>query len=266
MTEEAIFINAENEILLKKAIAKSLYSKKLDQPKISKILNLSQPMVSNYCSSNDNIPRNIMGFAERISEKITKGNPLKFHTCVSFVDKPLEGQFFIARKNEVMSDENNNIVDNLTEAFFLLKGRDISGLLPEVKVNLAMAKNKAESSEDVASFLNGLIIADDKVIGFNGIRFGKSKHLSSLLLYLKAIIDVNAIMNLAYIKDIGKTGFNYSYLTKGFKFVDNKTKVDVLLHKGDFGLEPCAYVLGKDAVEVVNKVMRLKEEFDGIKR
>ena len=260
MVEEAILINAENKVLLQKAIARSLYSKNHDQSQISKILNLSQPMVSNYCNSNDNIPRTIRQFAEKIFDKILKGNSLKFQICLSFSDKQLEGQFFIARKNEVLSDENNKIVENLTEAFFLLKGRDISNLLPEVKVNLAMAKNNVESSQDVASFLNGLIIADDKVIGSNGIRFGKSKHLSSLLLYLKTIIDVNAIMNLAYIKDIDKTGLGYNYLTKDFKFKDSKKKVDVLLHKGDFGLEPCAYVLGNDAIEVVKKVIRIKEE------
>jgi hypothetical protein len=105
-----------------------------------------------------------------------------------------------------------------------------------------------------------LIIADDKVTGNNGIRFGRSKHLSSLLLYLREIIDVNAIMNIAYIEDVLKNNFSYSYLTKDFKLQDNKNNVDVLLHKGDFGIEPCAYVLGRDAVDVVNKVIKIKEE------
>lgn len=259
MVEETILIDIKNKVLLQKAIARSLYLENHDQLQISRILNLSQPMVSNYCNSNDNIPRNIRQFAERIFDKIKKGNSIKFHTCITFSDKLLEGQFFIARKNEVISDENNKIVDNLTEAFFLLKGRDISNLIPEVKVNLAMAKNNVESAQDIASFLNGLIIADDKVIGSNGIRFGKSKHLSSLLLYLKTIIDVNAIMNLAYIKNIDKTGLNYIFLTKDFKLKSSKKKVDVLLHEGDFGLEPCAYILGKDAIEVVKKVIRIKE-------
>jgi len=49
-------------------------------------------------------------------------------------------------------------------------------------------------------------------------------------------------------------------LTKDFKLQDNKNNVDVLLHKGDFGIEPCAYVLGRDAVDVVNKVIKIKEE------
>lgn len=259
MTEEAIFVKGDDSILLKKAIAKILYSINIEQSKISDILKLSQPMVSNYCTSDDKIPNNILELAEKISDTIITGRPATFHTCVSFSEKPFEGPFYIARKNEVVSDENNKIVDNLTEAFLLLKGKNISGLLPEVKVNIAMAKDNAESPEDIAAFLNGLIIADDKVTSNNGIRFGRSKHLSSLLLYLREIIDVNAIMNIAYIKDVLKTDFSFSYLTKDFKLEDNKKNVDVLLHKGDFGLEPCAYILGKNAVDVVNKVIKIKE-------
>ena len=123
-----------------------------------------------------------------------------------------------------------------------------------------MAKEKAKSSEDVAAFLNGLIIAEDRVTSNNGVRFGRSKHLSSLILSLRDVIDVNAIMNVAYIKNLEKTNFSYTYLTKDFKLENNKKNVDILLHKGDFGIEPCAYVLGKDAMNVVNKVLKIKEE------
>ena len=260
MAEEAIFVKSGDSILLKKAVAKALYSKNIEQSKISNILKLSQPMVSNYCSSDDRIPNNIIDLAEKISNKIINGQSTTFNTCVSFSEKPFEGPFYIARKNEVISDENNRIVDNLTEAFLLLKGKNISGLIPEVKINIAMAKDNAEGPDDIAAFLNGLIIADDKVTGNNGIRFGRSKHLSSLLLYLGEIIDINAIINIAYIEDVLKTSFSYSYLTKDFKLQDNKNNVDILLHKGDFGIEPCAYILGKDAVDVVNKVLRIKEE------
>jgi predicted transcriptional regulator len=60
MAEEAIFVNADNTMLLKKAIAKRLYANNIDQSKISKILKLSQPMVSNYCNETNKIPKNIL--------------------------------------------------------------------------------------------------------------------------------------------------------------------------------------------------------------
>ena len=67
-----------------------------------------------------------------------------------------------------------------------------------------MAKDLAKNQDDVAAFSDGFIITDGKITGNNGIRFGKSKHLSSLLLDLKKNLDVNAIMNVAYFKDITK--------------------------------------------------------------
>jgi len=260
MVEEVYFINADNTTLLKKAIAKRLYTKNIDQSKISKILKLSQPMVSNYCSETNKIPKNIINIAEKISDKIINGNSSTFHTCISFDNKSIEGRFYIAKKNEIISDENVKIVDNLTDAFLLLKDQNLSGLLPEVKINIAMTKDIAKSSEDVASFLNGLIIADEKVTGINGIRFGKSRHLSSLLLYIKDKLDVNAIMNIAYSEGIKKSGFQYCSLTKDYKLRSSKNNIDILLHEGDFGIEPCAYILGKDAVDVANKIIKIKGE------
>ena len=57
MAEEAIFIGGENTIPLKKAIAKKLYRNNIDQIQLSQILNISQPMVSNYCSNKQIIPK-----------------------------------------------------------------------------------------------------------------------------------------------------------------------------------------------------------------
>jgi len=260
MVEEAIFIKEEDAIDLKKALAKKLYLKKFDQVKISRILKISQPMVSNYCNSKEIIPDNILNKAEKISNIVLNGNSFFFNICINFDEKPLEGSYFIAEKNEVLNNENNLIIENLTKAFFMLEGMNISKFLPEVKINIAMANENAKSPDDVGAFLNGLVIVDDKVVGNNGIRFGKSKHLSSLLLYLKKNIKAKAIMNIAFIESIKKTSFNFSYLTTDFKLVNNKKDIDILLHKGDFGIEPCAYIIGKNAVEVVNKILKIKDE------
>jgi predicted fused transcriptional regulator/phosphomethylpyrimidine kinase len=257
MVEKAIFIKEENTIFLKKALAKNLYLKNFDQITISEILNISQPMVSNYCSSKEKIPENIIKLVDNISEKILNKNNLDFYTCIFFHEKNFEGTHFVAEKNEIISDDRNKIIDNLTEAFLLIKGKDIGKLLPEVKINIAYSIDKARNPNDVAAFLNGLIVVDDKVISNNGIRFGKSKHLSSLLLYLKDIMDIKAVMNIAFIEDIKKTSFDFDYLTKNYKLKDSKKHPDILLHKGDFGIEPCAYIVGKDAVDVVNKVIKL---------
>jgi hypothetical protein len=201
-----------------------------------------------------------MKIAQEIAKKIIDKQSVNFQTCITFSDKNVEGNFLIADKNEILTDENSRIIDNLKQAFYKLKEKDISGFIPEVKINIAMSKKNAKKSDDVASFLNGLIITEDKITGYNSIRFGKSKHLSSLLLKLKNKINANAIMNIAYIKDVEKTNMNYVYLAKDYVLKDRLTKVDILLHKGDFGIEPCAYIVGENAVDVINKLIKIKDK------
>jgi len=260
MPVEVFIIGGEKTIHLKKAIARILYSKKIEQSKISEILNLSQPMVSNYCSSDEKIPDKIMKMAQEIAEKIIDKQPMNFQTCVTFSDKNLSGKLFVADKSEIITDENSKITDNLKQAFYKLKEKDIGSLIPEVKINIAMSKKNAKKPDDVASFLNGLIITEEKITGYNSIRFGKSRHLSSILIKLGKNLNANAIMNIAYTKEIEKTSFKTGFLTKDFKLKDANKNFDILVHKGDFGIEPCAYILGKDAVDVANKVLEIKEE------
>lgn len=260
MVEETIIIKGENTILLKKSIAKNLYKTNFEQLTISKILGLTQPMVSNYCSSTEEIPKNIQKLADKITNKIIDDEPIKFQTCIIFSDNEFDGTYYIANKNEIINKENSKIVENLTKAFLLLKNKNINGLIPEIKINLAMSKEKSTSNEDIASFSNGLIIADNCIVGYNGIRFGSSKHLSKLLLKFKDNLNVNSIMNIAYVRNSSFNDISIGYLTKEYELEKKYKSVDILLHNGDFGIEPCAYVIGENAVDVAKKVLKIVEK------
>jgi hypothetical protein len=260
MVDEAVIIREENTILLKKSIAQTLYKNNFEQLTISKILGLTQPMVSNYCSSTEKIPKNIQKLSEKITKKIIDDESIKFQTCITFSNNEYEGTYYIADKNEIINKENSKIVDNLTRAFFLLKNKNISGLIPEIKINIAMSKEKPTCNEDIASFSNGLIIADNCIVGYNGIRFGSSKHLSTLLLKLRENLNVYAIMNIAYVSNLSLTDLSIGYLTKEYELKKKYTSADILLHNGDFGIEPCVYVIGEDAVDVAKKVLKIGEK------
>jgi len=260
MTEEVVLIGGENKILLKKSIAQNLYKNKFEQLTISGILGLTQPMVSNYCSSNDKIPKNILKIAEKITNRIIEKGSIKFQTCITFSDNEYEGTYYIADKNEIINQENRKVVDNLTQAFYLLKNKNISGLIPKIKINIAMSKENPTCNEDIASFTNGLIIADNSIVGYNGIRFGSSKHLSELLLKLREKFDVSAIMNIAFFDSISSKDLSIGHLTKEYGLQKQYTTADILLHNGDFGIEPCSYVIGENAVDVVKKVLQVGEK------
>ena len=260
MVEEAIILPENQSVILKRVLAKMLYNINYDQLEISKILNLSQPMVSNYCRSNQKNSDEIISYAKKIVDKITKGQNINFHISVNSSDKIIKGNYFIAEKNEIINDEKTKIINNLTEAFLIIKEKNLNGLIPKVKINVAMSKDNPLDVDDIAAFQNGLIIIDEHIASNNGIRFGKSKHLSSLILNLYKKINVNSMMNIAYIDEKKLRNYNYEFLSKNYRLKNNTKQLDILLHKGDFGIEPCAYVLGNDAIEVVKKVLKLKEE------
>jgi predicted fused transcriptional regulator/phosphomethylpyrimidine kinase len=250
MADEILLLGGENIILLKKAIAKLLYSRKYGQSSISRMLSITQPMVSNYISSKTDIPRKIYDYAKDV---ISMNKPLSFQNCVSFSDKQPEGQYLLAKNKEILTDEKKQLISSLTDAFLILKGLDITKIMPEVKMNLAMAIANPKTKDDIASFSNGLIIIDNKVSSISSIQFGRSRHLSSLLLHLNSFgLGAKAVMNIKF-NDKIKKDYKYAYLTKDFKLKEKK-KADILLHKGDFGIEPCSYVLGKDALDVAKKV------------
>ena len=217
-------------------------------------------MVSNYCNSSEKISEDITTIAHEIVEKIMNKQSVNFQACITFLTKNLEGNFLIADKSEIITDENTKIIDNLKQAFYNLKDKIIENFIPEVKINIAMSKKNATKSEDIASFLNGLIIFEDKVKGYNSINFGKSRHLSSLLIKLGKDLNINAIMNIAYIKDLEKIKLNIGFLSKDFKLKNTNKNFDILVHKGDFGIEPCAYILGNDAIEVTDKLLKIIKE------
>lgn len=255
MADEALFLTDEKFIAVKKTIAQLLYRQGMEQARISRILGLSQPMVSNYCSSTQKASADVREIAERIIPSIDNNNPIHFQRCISFSDNPINGPVYIANKNELITDENRTTIEMLTEAFLLLKNHNLSGFIPKIKINIAQAKPNSKTTDDVAAYVNGLIIADDVVIGHNGIRFGSSKHLSSLLLQLKNTLNINAIMNIAYQNSDRHQGLSQAYLKKNFQLETRKESVDILHHKGDFGIEPCSYIIGRDAIDVVHKLL-----------
>ena len=56
------------------------------------------------------------------------------------------------------------------------------------------------------------------------------------------------------------TKFIIGLLTKDFKLKNTDENFDILIHKGDFGIEPCAYILGNDAIEVADKLLKIIKE------
>ena len=117
MTFETIILSQEEIIILKISIAKILYEKKYEQSRIADILDLSQPMVSNYIKTKRKIPKKIQDISKNAAEKIINNSKIFFQTSIIFSEKPLSGQYHIATKNEIINNEKNKIIENLSEAY-----------------------------------------------------------------------------------------------------------------------------------------------------
>lgn len=253
---DKVFIVKEKDIVdIKICLAKLLYKKRYSQKKISNILNITQPMVSNYLASNKKISKKIMNLSEDIINIFKLNNKIIFKSCITFNDSI--GEFVLAKKEDLISDEKQQLINNLLEAINLLKEIDMKDLIPKVKVNIAMCSSNAQSPKDVASVEGGLIFVNNRLSYYGSVGFGKSNHLAKLLLKIKEKSDkINSIMNIRNLKL--EKNIKIRMLDKDFSVNQNLNDVDVLMHKGGFGIEPCAYIIGKNAMEVVNKLKKIR--------
>lgn len=260
MPKEVYIFDNKQLVALKAGLAKLLYKDGFDQKRISAVLNLTQPMVSNYIHNSLDVSSNIQEVSRTIAEEIKKKGIMKINSIISFSTIPSD-KYFIANENELFTNEKQEVINNLTDAFLILKDKNISRILSEVKINMVMCIKNCKNRNDIASFSNGFLIINDRISMISEITFGKSKHLSELLLYLRSKNnEIGCIMNIKYLNNLNKSKWNVEFLTKSYKLNSVSSKIDILLHKGDFGVEPCSYVIGEDAIDVAKKVIKIEKE------
>lgn len=141
-------------------------------------------------------------------------------------------------------------------------------LVPYVGANVAMGLPGAKDPADVAALPGGLVAFGPRIRPPTAPEFGVSRHLADILLAAHAAHpDVRAAVNvrpepaflaaakkakLAVVEMPGADERDRAAVAKHVK-----KRVDVLWHKGDFGVEPIAYVFGADAVAAARAVVRL---------
>ena len=268
---------------LNASIAKILIKKGVKQTTIAHHLGITQAMVSKYSSAqhavDKNLGKEIAPFSERISELILSNTPrekiaeIVSRQTIQWVESGILCN--LTKKKYNIEDcsscynlllpsarnEKQDIIQNLERAVVLLEKNDIHEFIPEVRINIAMASSTATAKEQVASIPGRLITINNKLKAIMKPKFGSSHFLSELLLRIKRYnSDANAIINIKYNESIKKM-----LQKQKFGCVEdlnqlsssNLKDIDCIIEKGSFGIEPNAYFIGRDAIEVVNKVLRL---------
>ncbi len=274
---------------VRRKLAGNLRNRGWSQSSIASILGTSQAMVSRYLKEEHEIPGSISEMVNMITRDLEAGalsgedlDDLSIRFCSSvrrcMGSGLLSGRFeerfgsrphmfcFIDRS---VTGPRSNVIKDLESALSLLIGKDLHSITPALKINLAQAIDGARSIEEVASFPGRLVEREGVIKGAQPPEFGASKHLAQVLLY--AMEDDNSVRSVASIRfsddvqrmfepdDLEMIDRDSSSLKQVMTEVSGKRAV---ADPGDFGVEPCLYILGASALEVAMMMIDLQDGVD----
>ena len=251
---------------LRMRVAHILRDSGLTQTEIAHTLHVSQAMISKYLSSDVEPASEKDEVSQEIARMIIQGRDERdillylCQTCFrwreggstcSLHDLPGCTVCYQLRSPEVL-DEKHRVIQNVREALSVLEScPGVANLMPQVHMNIAMSLEHAKNPMEVAAFPGRLAPVHGVVTAVSDPEFGASHHLASLLLKTgkRAVINIRyADMLASALENLGIT-FSYSTDECG----------DVLIDTGGFGIEPCAYIFGKDAVNAAFTLRRISQ-------
>lgn len=178
--------------------------------------------------------------------------------------------------------ERSNVLSNMERAVSLLENSDnFSVLMPELRVNLTMAVPDAKDVMDVAGIPGRIVLVRGKPRAVERPAFNVSHHIALVLLtIMKLDSNKRAVMNTRYDEEIKQACQNLNYSVSEFdrenapkEIIDietwgmtsavemvNGVVPDCICDIGAFGIEPCMYVTGIDAEDVVRKALDIADE------
>jgi predicted fused transcriptional regulator/phosphomethylpyrimidine kinase len=179
--------------------------------------------------------------------------------------------------------ERTNVLSNMERAVRLLENSEnFSVLMPELRVNLAMAVSDAKDVMDVAGIPGRIVLVRGKPKAVERPAFNVSHHIALVLLTIIKLDqhhNKRAVMNVRYDANIKRTchelhltiaEFNRKDAPKDVTDIEtwgistaidrvNGVVPDCISDVGAFGIEPCMYIIGTDAEDVVRKALDIAD-------
>lgn len=181
----------------------------------------------------------------------------------------------------VQSQEILYCSDKLKRALQKLEEGNIGHLIPEVQSNLGYALPHATSLQEVVAFLGRIIKVGHSVVTVADPMPGASSHIAQIILtVMQYRKDLRSAMNIRYSPEIIKKcrslkftlgTFDRKYEPKDIKRKEGaslnwgiekllskkKTIPDVIYDTGDKGKEPMVRIIGRNPLEVADKVLKI---------
>lgn len=259
-------------------VAKQLVNKGFSQQIIAEKLGISQAMVSKYILKEDKPSSLVSAFSKVISELIVDDIPKE-----QFVNTICELCFTIRERGtfcglcfkncksciKIRSKGNKRqeVINDIKKAVKLLERYNLVFLMPEVRMNICMAVPDAKTKYEIAAIPGRLVKIKARIRALTEPEFGASNHLAKVLLMaMKVDKDIRAVSNIKYDNKIrlrlNKLKFRYSkFDRKRHKHINlvMKQGLDCIIDIGAFGIEPCVYIFGSNAIDVVKKIIKIGE-------
>lgn len=233
-------------------------------------------------------------FSSAITAELAKGKSIEeaVETAKQFITKAIKFGFRLGRGRGPINPmawlqnraEKYEVVENLHRAVELLEfSMDAFRLVPEVQMNLAMALPHASDPSEVAGIPGRIVRVGDRVRSSSCPRYGTSRHLASTILTVMGVDSrFRAAMNIRYSPSVVEVcrglglkvssydrreepeevkGVEGGTIPWGTRAAIEKlgTVPDIIYHLGDWGKEPMISVIGRTAVEVVEKALKIAE-------
>ena len=177
--------------------------------------------------------------------------------------------------------ERYRVIQELKRAVEVMKEEKIGRLIPEVSSNLGYALPYAEGIGDVAAFPGRIVRFRDSVTTYSDPEFGASRHVANIILtVMQSDPYYCSAMNIRYSREtvaqLRRKGFivgqferrlepkrvkeqEGSSLEWGVGEVLKKMKrvPDFIYDEGNVGKEPMIRVLGRNPIEVIQKILKV---------
>ncbi len=277
---------------VRRSIARSLHGLEWPQARTASVLGTSQAMVSRYLNEEGSCPRSLERLRDVVSRdllaSILNGGDREIisarfcsiiRSCISdgMMSDRFRERFGHDPPEQCLGNFSGGgpramVLEDLASSLSLIKGKDLGPLVPAIKVNIAQAVEEAISKDDVASFPGRLMDRSGTITGALPPEFGASNHLAQILLWaMEGHREIRAATNLAHTH-----GISHILEGSGGLFVLDRSKEDIsevltdpsrgelryLLDPGDFGVEPCLYIFGRNSQDLVLEVLEIMGRMD----
>jgi len=159
--------------------------------------------------------------------------------------------------------------------------KELTELMPEVRMNIGEAIPNAKNIEDVCAIEGRITVVNGFPRASGPVRFGASKHIANIILSVMEVApNIRAAMNIRYSEEIleacRRAGFKIAEFKRGeepleSKLIEGKTLKwgvkraimdlgeipDVIYDLGEVGKEAMIRIIGVNAEDVVKKAIKI---------